>query len=191
MGIRHATRLQEALHNASGRLTPRFLVLPIKWKNGATRRPPKAGFMQAPTAEPLSPSPTAPRPSSQVTSDGCASERRRIRHDRSGCAHKREPTHPSYLVSSERVSLEVGRDKCQTAGINAGFLTGPRPYEATTKAGPLGRLSCSPLRSVRRLGGIPQGLFQSGHYSLPPHHVEGLGPDDTVAEVESCSQREK
>ena len=34
-GIRHATRLQEALHNASSRLTPEILVVPCRMRPGA------------------------------------------------------------------------------------------------------------------------------------------------------------
>lgn len=57
-------------------------------------------------------------------------------------------TSPHAPSPSERVSLEMGRDRCQVTVVYAGSLTGPRPYEATTKAGPLGPVFAKLIRGL-------------------------------------------
>ena len=73
---------------------------------------------------------------------------------------------------SERVFLELGRDKCQIQAAKREFLTGPRPYEATTKAGPSGSAFLFSLRSGFCPGGLPQGSILLVH-ALASNNILG------------------
>lgn len=73
----------------------------------------------------------------------------------------------------------MGRDRCQIAGVTAGSLMGPRPNEATTKAGPFGPVFLFlPCGQIKRSGCLAAGanLFCSSG----PHYILGQSPKPTI-----------
>jgi hypothetical protein len=73
----------------------------------------------------------------------------------------------SSKCDSPGVSLEMRRDTCQIAGVDAGILTGPRPDEFHHESRSVWPAFLFPPQSDRVIRvAIPWGLLSSAHHAL-------------------------